>query len=181
VEPRIAAAVGAGADGLADPGLFSVILVQPVDADAAQGETILLAQLEQLGDNPVSAEEVAQAQQRLANNYDLYFTDVNAVSMGLSEFLAAGDWRLLFTSRDAIAAVTADDVNRVAASYLRRDNRTLGRFVPTAEPQRVQVPAAPPAAEVVAGYTGRQALDAGEHFEPSPQNIESRTERFTLG
>src|SRR5690606_23908414 len=144
VEPRIAAAVGAGADGLADPGLFSVILVQPVDADAAQGETILLAQLEQLAENPVSDEEVAQAQQRLANNYDLYFTDVNAVSMGLSEFLAAGDWRLLFTSRDAIAAVTAADVNRVAASYLRRDNRTLGPSGPPPAPRRGPAPAPPP-------------------------------------
>lgn len=181
VEPRIAAGAGAGADSLADPGLFTAVVVQPADGDAAQGEAALLAQLEQLSASPVTDDEVAQAQQRLANDYDLYFTDVNAVGMGLSEFLAAGDWRLLFTSRDAIAAVTAADVNRVAARYLRRENRTLGRFVPTADPQRVQVPAAPPAAEVVAGYTGRQALDAGEHFEPSPQNIEARTERFTLG
>lgn len=181
VEPRIAAGTGTGADGLADPGLFSAVVVQPKDGDAARAEAILLAQLEQLADTPVSDAEVAQAQQRVANNYDLYFTDVNAVGMGLSEFVAAGDWRLLFTSRDAIAAVTAADVNRVAATYLRRENRTLGRFVPTDNPQRVQVPAAPAAAELVAGYTGREALDAGEHFEPTPENIEARTQRFTLG
>ncbi|WP_019399426.1 pitrilysin family protein [Pseudoxanthomonas sp. GW2] len=181
VEPRIAAGVGAGADGLAEPGLFSAVVVQPRDGDGERAEQVLLAQLEELARNPVTEAEVEQARQRVANAYDLYFTDVNAVGMGLSEFVAAGDWRLLFTSRDAIAAVTAADVNRVAAAYLRRDNRTLGRFVPTDEPQRVQVPAAPAAAEVVAGYTGRQALDAGEHFDPTPQNIEARTQRFTLG
>jgi len=155
--------------------------VQPRDGDAAKMEQILLAQLEQLAKEPVTDEEVAQAQQRIANSYDLYFTDVNAVGMGLSEFVAAGDWRLLFTSRDAIAGVTAADVNRVATQYLRAGNRTLGRFVPTDAPDRVEVPAAPPAASVVAGYTGRAAVDAGEHFEPTPANIEARTQRFTLG
>ena len=181
VEPRIAAATGAGIDRLADPGLFTAVVVQPKDGDAGKAEALLLAQLEELAANPVTDEEVAQAKQRLANDYDLYFTDVNAVGMALSEFVAAGDWRLVFTSRDAIAAVTAEDVNRVAATYLRPHNRTLGRFIPSDEPQRVVVPAAPPAADVVAGYTGREALAAGEHFEPTPQNIESRTERFTLG
>ena len=181
VEPRIAAAAGASAEGLADAGLFTAVAVQQRSGDAQAMEEVLLAQVERLEKQPVTAEEVAQAQQRIANAYDLYFTDVNAVGMGLSEFVAAGDWRLLFTSRDAIAKVTADDVNRVAAQYLRPVNRTLGRFVPTDAPDRVEVPAAPPAAGVVAGYTGRAAVDAGEHFDPSPANIEARTERFTLG
>ncbi|AKC86595.1 M16 family metallopeptidase [Pseudoxanthomonas suwonensis] len=181
VEPRIAAGAGASAEARADAGLFTAVAVQPRDGDAAKMEQVLLAQLEQVAKEPVTAEEVAQAQQRIANSYDLYFTDVNAVGMGLSEFVAAGDWRLLFTSRDAIAQVTAEDVNRVAAQYLRSSNRTLGRFVPTDAPDRVEVPAAPAAAQVVAGYTGRAAVEAGEHFEPTPANIEARTERFTLG
>jgi len=181
VEPRIAAGAGASAEGLADAGLFTAVAVQQRSGDAQKMEDVLLAQLEQIAKNPVTAEEVAQAQQRIANAYDLYFTDVNAVGMGLSEFVAAGDWRLLFTSRDAIAKVSADDVNRVAAQYLRSSNRTLGRFVPTDAPDRVEVPVAPAAASVVAGYTGRAAVDAGENFEPSPANIESRTERFTIG
>ncbi|MBO9715777.1 MAG: insulinase family protein [Pseudoxanthomonas sp.] len=181
VEPRIAAGAGATAESLADAGLFTAVAVQPRDGDAAKMEQVLLAQLEQVAKSPVTAEEVAQAQQRIANAYDLYFTDVNAVGMGLSEFVAAGDWRLLFTSRDAVAKVTAADVNRVAAQYLRSSNRTLGRFVPTDAPDRVEVPAGPAAADVVAGYTGRAAVDAGEHFEPTPANIEARTQRITLG
>lgn len=181
VEPRIAAGTGASAEGQADAGLFTAVAVQPRDGDTAKMEALLLEQIEQLAKTPVTAEEVAQAQQRIANAYDLYFTDVNAVGMGLSEFVAAGDWRLLFTSRDAAAKVTADDVNRVAARYLRSSNRTLGRFVPTDAPDRVEVPVAPAAASVVDGYTGRAAVDAGENFEPNPANIEARTERFTIG
>src|SRR5690606_6322261 len=181
VETRIAAVAGAGAEDEAEPGLFSALMAQSRDGDAARAEAVLLAQLEELAREPVTAEEVEQAKQRLANAHDLHFTDVEAVALGLTEHIAAGDWRLLFTSRDAIAAVSADDVNRVAATYLRRENRTLGRFVPTDEPQRVEVPAAPPATAVVAGYSGRPALEAGEHLEPTPGNLEARTQRFTLG
>ncbi len=108
----------------ADAGLLYALAAQPRTGDAAKMEQVLLDQLEQIAKTPISAEEVVQAQQRIANAYDLYFTDVNAVGMGLSEYVAAGDWRLLFTSRDAIAKVTAADVNRVAAQYLRASNRT---------------------------------------------------------
>ncbi len=181
VEPRLAAGTGTSAEGRRDPGLFTAVAVAPKDADADQVQQVLLAQLERLAQTPVTEQEVAEAKQRVANAYELYFTDVNAVGMGLSEFIAAGDWRLLFTSRDAVTAVTAADVNRVAALYLRGSNRTLARFVPTEVPDRVEVPAAPPAAAIVAGYTGREAVAAGEHFEPTPDNIEARTERFVLG
>ncbi len=181
VETRVASGAGALAEGLADPGLFIAFAVQAPDGDAEAARDALLVQLETLAGAPVTADEVAQARQRIANAYERQFTDVNAVGMVLSEFQAAGDWRLLFTTRDAIEAVTAQDVNRVAATYLRQSNRTMGRFVPTGVPDRVQVPAAPDAATVVAGYTGRAAVEAGEQFDPDPANLEARTERLTIG
>ncbi|KAF1687002.1 peptidase M16 [Pseudoxanthomonas broegbernensis] len=181
VEPHIAAGIGASAEARAAPGLLTAVAVQPREGDPQRAQEALLAQLEGIAAQPVTEEETAQARQRLANDYALYFTDVNAVGMGLSESIAAGDWRLLFTSRDAIAAVTAEDVNRVASAYLRASNRTLARFVPTDAPDRVEVPSAPAAADVVAGYAGREAVDAGEHFEATPANIEARTRRVVLG
>ena len=141
----------------------------------------MLEQAEALARQPITSQEVDEAKQRISNAYELYFTDVNAVGMGLSEFLAAGDWRLLFISRDAIEKVTAEDVNRVAAIYLKRSNRTLGRFIPTDPPDRVTITARPAVASLVDGYRGREAVSAGEQFDPSPQNLEARTQRFTLG
>jgi zinc protease len=181
VEAKLAAATGASGDSLRDPGLLSVVAVVPKDGDAARTEAELIAQAEQIAQRPIEAREVEEARQRIGNAYDLYFTDVNRVGMGLSEFIAAGDWRLLFLTRDAVEKVTVDDVNRVAAQYLKSSNRTLGRFVPTESPDRVQVPPAPDVAALVAGYTGRAAVSAGENFDPSPQNLQARTETFTLG
>ena len=181
VETKIAAGTGAGNESMRDPGLLSVIAVMPRTGDAKKAEETLLQQVEQLRQRPITAQEVDEAKQRIANAYDLYFTDVNEVGMGLSEYQAAGDWRLLFISRDDVEKVTAEDVNRVAATYLKASNRTLGRFIPTDEPDRVTVPPARDVAALVAGYTGRAAVSAGENFDPSPQNIQARTQTFVLG
>ena len=181
VEGKLAAGSGANSEAMRDPGLMTVVAVVPPDGDATKTETELLKQVEQLAAQPITQQEVDEAKQRIGNAYDLYFTDVNAVGMGLSEFQAAGDWRLLFTSRDAIEKVTAADVNRVAAAYLKSGNRTLGRFIPTPTPERVEIPAAPAVASLVEGYTGRAAVSTGEQFDPSPKNIEARTQTFTLG
>ncbi|MEL1263289.1 pitrilysin family protein [Pseudoxanthomonas putridarboris] len=181
VEAKLAAATGASSESMRDPGLLSVVAVVPKDGDTARAEAELLKQAEQVAAQPITQQEVDEAKQRIGNGYDLYFTDVNAVGMGLSEFQAAGDWRLLFTSRDAIEKVIAADVNRVAAAYLKSSNRTLGRFIPTEKPDRAEIAAAPPVASLVEGYTGRAAVNAGENFDPSPQNIQARTQTFTLG
>ncbi len=181
VQSRLAAGTGAGSESLRDPGLLTALAVLPRDGDASKAEQELIAQVEQLGKRPITQQEVDEARQRIANAYELYFTDVNAVGMGLSEYLAAGDWRLLFTSRDAIDAVKAEDVNRVAAYYLKPSNRTLGRFIPTDPPDRVTITARPSVATLVDGYTGRAAVSAGEQFDPTPSNLEARTQRFTLG
>ena len=181
VETKLAAGAGAGGASMREPGLFNLIAVLPKDGDAAKAEAEMLRQAEAVAAHPVSEEEVAAAKQRIANDREDLFNNVNAVAMALSEYQAAGDWRLLFVQRDAIAAVTAADVNRVAAAYLKPSNRTLGRFVPTDAPDRAEIPAAPAIASLVDGYTGKAAVAAGEAFEATPQNIAARTQTFTLG
>ena len=181
VDGKLAAGTGANADGLREGGLVTLLLVAPKDADIAKAEAELLRQVETLGAKPISADEVAQAKQRIANGYERNFSNVNAVAMALTEAVASGDWRLYFLQRDNIAKVTADDVNRVARTYLQPSNRTLARFVPTDNAQRAEISAAPSAAEVLKGYTGRAAVAAGETFDPSPANIDARTQTFTLG
>lgn len=182
VESKLAAGVGAGSDGLRDAGLATFYVAAPKGADASKLESELLRLVEQdVAQHPVSADEVARAKQRFANAFEKNLSDVNAVAMGLTGAVADGDWRLFFLDRDRVANVTVDDVNRVARAYLKPSNRTLGRFVPTDAPDRADIPTAPDAASVLKGYTGRAAVAAGEAFDPTPRNIQSRTETFTVG
>lgn len=181
VETKLAAATGAGTDNLRDAGLATVIALVPQDGDMAKTEAELLRQVEQLAGKPVTADEVAQAKQRIGNAWERSLTDVNAVAMGLTSSVAAGDWRLYFLRRDEIEKVTVDDVNRVARAYFKTSNRTLGRFVPTDRIDRAEIPPAPAVASLLAGYTGKAAVAAGETFDPSPANIDARTQTFELG
>jgi len=181
VEARLAAASAAGTDNLRDAGLATVVALVPQDGDMAKTQAELLRQVEQLGGKPVTADEVAQAKQRIANAWERSLTDVNAVAMGLTSSVAAGDWRLYFLRRDQIEKVTADDVNRVARAYFKPSNRTLGRFVPTDNADRAEIPPAPAVASLLAGYTGKAAVAAGETFDPTPANIDARTQTFVLG
>ena len=185
VEGKLAAGAGSASDGRRDPGLLTTMAVLARDGDAAKAEAVLLEQVEQLGATAgvaaITQAEVDDARQRIGNAYELNYTNVNAVALGLSESVAAGDWRLYFVRRDAIDKVTAADVNRVARSYLKPGNRTLGRFVPTDNANRVEIPAAPAVAGLVDGYTGKAAVAAGEDFDPTPANIQARTETFVIG
>jgi zinc protease len=181
VETKLAAATGAGTDNLRDAGLATVVALVPQDGDMAKTEAELLRQVEQLAGKPVTADEVTQAKQRIANAWERSLTDVNAVAMGLTSSVAAGDWRLYFLRRDEIEKVTVDDVNRVARAYFKTSNRTLGRFVPTDRIDRAEIPPAPAVSSLLAGYTGKAAVAAGETFDPSPANIDARTQTFVLG
>lgn len=181
VESGLGAGISASSDATRSPGLMTGVVVVAQGADHEQAEAALLHQLEGLGGNPITEDEVKAAQRRFENAFERYFTNVNAVGMGLSDYQVAGDWRLLFVTRDAIAKVTADDVNRVALTYLRSTNRTLGRFIPTTTPDRVEIGPGPTARALVDNYVGRQAVEPGEVFDPSPENIAQRTQSFVLG
>jgi len=77
--------------------------------------------------------------------------------------------------------VTAADVNRVTKAYFQKPNRTVGLYIPAKESQRLAVPAAPAIDAVVKGYKGGSVGAAGEAFDPSPANLDSRLKVVTAG
>lgn len=182
VETRLATATGGGNGSLREGGLANVVALVPMDGDLAKAEAELLRQVEtRLAAEPVTEAEIALAKRRIANGYERNFSNVNAVAMALTESVAAGDWRLYFLLRDRIAAVTAEDVNRVARAYFKPSNRTIARFIPTDQADRADIATAPSAADALKGYVGKPALAAGESFDPTPANIQARTITFTIG
>ena len=140
----------------------------------------LIKTLEELALNPITEDELERARTRLLNDIDRTVANVRSLSLTLTETISMGDWRLLFLHRDLLRKVSLAQVQGVAARYLKSSNRTVGLFIPTAKPDRVEVPQAPDIEEVLRNFQGDPRVAQGEAFNPTPENIESRTTRRTL-
>ncbi|MDW8468380.1 MAG: insulinase family protein [Burkholderiales bacterium] len=163
-----------------DPGIavFGATLAR--EAPLAPAREALLATVEGAAADPIRDDEVERARTSLLASLEKVLLDSGALVRWLAEFHAVGDWRLLYLYRDRLTAVTADDVRRVAAAYFKPANRVLGAFVPTGRPDRAEIPPRPALEALLADYRGAQALEDGEAFDPTPENIERRVLRRTL-
>ena len=87
--------------------------------------------------------EVQTARNTLLANWRNMLRDAEATGQALSEMVAMGDWRLIFGVRDALAAITAEEVRTLARSYLLASNRTAGTYLPLTDSSSVQAARAP--------------------------------------
>ncbi len=173
VESKLATSANARSDNEHDPGLFFA----PASCSPEKLEAVrdaLVQTLESLGNVPFSDDEVNKAKVRSKRSAEMLQSNSQAMSQALSSASSHGDWRLLFIERDRIAAVTAADVNRVAKTYFQKANRTVGLYIPARESTRLAVPSAPAIDLVVKDYKGGTVATAGEAFDPSPANLDSR-------
>jgi zinc protease len=180
VEPKKAASVAAWFWSLDEPGVLYAAASVRQTASLEDARSALLGTLDDVAKNPPTKEEVERARTTLLKNIELTLANTERVGLALSEWVAKGDWRLFFLYRDRVRQATVEDVARVAATYLKPSNRTVGEFIPTASPDRVTVPEAPPLSTQLAGYKGDPEIARGEAFDASPENIEARTSRVTL-
>jgi zinc protease len=180
IDARKATSVGGFALSLHDPGavVFYAQLPSTDPLDAAR--VAMVATLEDVRTSPVSDAEVDRVRARALKNVDDVIANPAALGVSLSESIAAGDWRLFFLQRDRWRKVTAADVNRVATQYLKPANRTVALFVPEAKPDRAPNVGPVDVVDMLRDYKGDPALAAGEDFDPTPANLDARTERFAL-
>jgi len=164
----------------AEPGLLSIGVMLKKDDALEPAEQLLLSAVEALRQEPITAEELQRTQLQWAKDFDQTLANPQALGVALSESVAAGDWRLFFVLRDRMQALSLDEVNAAARAWLKPSNRTLGRFIPTDTPDRSPLALAVAPAEALKDYKPRAAVAAGEAFDPSPANLDARTERYTL-
>ena len=140
----------------------------------------LLRQVEGLGANPPTTEEIERARLNFSNADERTMTNHENIGLALSEYIALGDWRTFFLIRDRQQQVTAPQIAAAASKYLRRDNRTAGLFINETSPQRAEIPRTASAAELLKDYAPKQVVAQSEAFDPSPENIEKRVRRLEI-
>jgi predicted Zn-dependent peptidase len=139
-EKRIAASVNSDSNypGVRAPNLFVLNATPLAPHTTAEVEAAIYAELERLKAEPVSAKEL----EKVLNNLDADLVRALRSNGGLASQLAlyqtvAGDWRYALKARDKIAAVTPADIQRVAAEYFTKSNRTVATLVKKASEKRI--------------------------------------------
>ena len=180
VEAKQAASVTTYTFDLREPGMLMASATLQADQNLETARATMLRTIDGTVTTAPTAEEVERAKNELVKGVEQLLDNSEQVGYALTEAQASGDWRLLHITRDRIKAVNPADVQRVAAAYLKPDNRTVGVFVPTLKPDRAEIPEAPDVETIVRGYTGTQTVAQGEAFDATPQVIDARTVRRAL-
>jgi len=182
VETGKAAQVFGSTMGARDPGfvVFGAVVKkgEPLEPVAQTMIEIIEGSLRK---QPVTEAELKRTLQQTATSFERTLANPQSFGVGLSEYVALGDWRLFFYNRDRVARLTSTTVDEAASRYFVRDNRVVGFFIPEDNLQRAEIPVAPAAAQVLAEFKPAAAGQSGEAFDPSQDNIDKRTRVVTVG
>jgi zinc protease len=181
VESKLAVAAAMEVETLHDPGFLIISVTLPKEGDMSAVRKVLDEVRQTVRTQGFAKEELERVRDNQVNGYERLLNLSPRVASALSENVSVGDWRLLFWDRDQMRKVTAEDVQRVANSYLIDSNLTVGTFVPDDKPVRAVIAAAPNLNTLLEGYAGQAAVAEGEHFVATPENIESRVKRGMAG
>ena len=120
-----------------DPELFWIYAQARPKKTAAALEERIDAVVGELRSKRVPDDELAKAKSQLRSEYVEGLKTVSGKANKLGFFETVfGDYRALFRLEDAWRAVSADDVQRVARTYLDRTHRTVVVLVPVPAPGR---------------------------------------------
>jgi zinc protease len=169
-DEKLAAGVGAGGCGGHDPGLFNVFAVPAAGVPMEKLALPLIAAVEKREGVALSTEQFERMRNQFALGYSQLLKQPQRLAQLLTEAVAAGDWRLVFKLRRDVAALTLEDVQRVARSYLTPNNRTLARYEPAQESGAVSVPTVADRSADLDSLASQQ-VSAGEQLDPAPAQL----------
>jgi len=90
----------------------------------------LTLEIEKLKTEPVSETELERVKTQMQAGLLRSLDSNEGMARRLAEYEGkTGSWENLFTELEAISAVTADDIQRVAQTTFTEDNRTIGRIM----------------------------------------------------
>ncbi|MAX71054.1 MAG: pseudouridine synthase [Flavobacteriaceae bacterium] len=181
VESKKASSIWSFSPFTKEPGFMYFNVDVPSDKSLAEAESTLLNIFDGLRDNPITEEELKRAKSNLGKQMDQILRNSSYLGTYTSEFIGAGDWRLMFIFRDRVENATLEEVNNALSRYFIKTNRTVGNFIPTKKPMRIDIPHTEGLEDLVSNYKGKEALSTGEAFDVSYANIQDRLETGEIG
>ena len=154
------------------PDLATITAPASSDSSVDRVAELMRRALDDLSSRPPTGEEIDRGRPKPSTN------EVSAADAAVCE--TAGDWRLCLIRDQRMAAVTADDVRRVAQTYLVPANRTVGILRPMRNAATVSIPEGD-AKSTVARFDDLPPAPArAERFVATAANIAARLRDTTL-
>ncbi|UCE04136.1 MAG: insulinase family protein [Candidatus Latescibacterota bacterium] len=137
-EEELALRVFGGMDYALDPTLFQVFMQVRDGIDPGACEAALYEEIERLQQRAPSERELRKAKNQLAADFyrQLQTISGKALALGFSD-VYFGDPKAFLHEVERYEAIRAEDLQRVARTWLQRNNRTVSTLVPksAAEPE----------------------------------------------
>jgi zinc protease len=176
VEPKLATKVSGYVNILFDPGFSYYSCNIPKNKSLDSAKNAFLAAANNLPNYVITQEELDRAKNFLTKQVTDAQNSTLDLSIGLAEYIGAGDWRLFYVYRDRLEKLTLADVQAALQKYYLPSNRTVGVFIPDKNPLRTVVPERPDVAALLKGYKGKEFKTQVETFETSIANIKKNTQ-----
>jgi len=131
VERELAVSVSGGLQATIDPYLHGIVAIVHPQHSAEEVIAAVDDEIHRLQDGWPNPDELARAvkQARALFAYGSESITNQAFWLGFSEMFASYDWFLNYLDR--LAAVTPEDVQRAAQTYMRPKNRVVGVYLPS--------------------------------------------------
>jgi zinc protease len=171
-DQQISAQIFSNADLPQQPGMFAVGSIMASGHTVDEGEKALLAQVKRLRDVPPSAAELSEAKNELVAGKlrERETIDGRAFALGYA-LRTEGDPAQANREISDLQAVTAADIQRVAAKYLADDRRMTIRYLPESERPKgapVAEDTAPKVASVKYDGPVSELAAEGQRIAPPP-------------
>jgi len=127
---RLATWVETGQEGARRAGQFLLQVEATPGADPARLEHAIAEIVAGLAEEGPTPGELERSRNRLEAAWRWEQEDLAGLAAGLGQFALNGDWRSWQAEHRAALAVGAEDVRRVASTYLAEGNLTVGWSVP---------------------------------------------------
>ena len=130
VDTGLASAVGGGLVPTADPFLYTVSVTAASGTPLVRLEEATLAAVDDVRVAGITDAELKKAVHQLRARLVFENDSITNIAHQLGYFDMVDSWRTVASLESRIAAVTVEQVARVAATRLRATNRTVGWFEP---------------------------------------------------
>lgn len=139
VDGQLALDANCSGDRSLDPALFLCMVSPRSGVETETTEKALFEEIEKLRSDAVEAGELRKAKNQLLADYFRQLKTIANKADFIGNFeIFQGDWRKVNDYAATIEAVTADDVKRVASTYLGSRNRTVATLIPERGTEGVQ-------------------------------------------